>query len=43
MLLIFTNCKNQQLSVVGLQCEYLESPIGIDDPAPRFTWQIEGV
>ncbi len=43
MLLIFTNCKNQQLSVLGLQCEYLECPIGIDEIAPRFTWQLEGV
>ncbi len=28
--------------MVGLQCEYLENPIGIDEPAPRFTWQMEG-
>ncbi len=42
LLLIFTSCKNQQLSVVGMQCEYLESPIGIDEPAPRFTWQLKG-
>jgi alpha-L-rhamnosidase len=43
MLLIFTNCRNQQFSVVGMQCEYLDTPIGIDEHAPRFTWQIEGV
>lgn len=41
-LLIFTQCKSQQLSVIELQCEYLENPLGIDDPAPRFTWHFEG-
>ncbi|RYD77269.1 MAG: alpha-rhamnosidase, partial [Sphingobacteriales bacterium] len=25
---------------VQLKCEYLERPIGIDNPSPRFTWQM---
>lgn len=24
----------------GLKCEYLKNPLGIDNPSPRFTWQI---
>ncbi len=30
-----------QVSVINLKCEHLENPIGIDEPHPRFTWQIE--
>ncbi len=30
-----------RLSIANMQCEYLENPIGIDSPNPRFTWQIK--
>lgn len=30
-----------QVTVKNLKCEYLENPIGIDEPHPRFTWQME--
>ncbi|MGF1587139.1 MAG: alpha-rhamnosidase, partial [Bacteroidales bacterium] len=30
-----------QCSVVNLKTEYLVNPIGLDTPAPRFTWQLE--
>jgi alpha-L-rhamnosidase len=26
-------------TIIHMRCEYLESPIGIDAPSPRFTWQ----
>src|SRR5215470_14554445 len=29
------------LSVVGLRCEYLESPLGLDEPHPRLSWRLE--
>ncbi|ANI90810.1 alpha-rhamnosidase [Arachidicoccus ginsenosidimutans] len=29
-----------QAQVVGLKCEYLENPIGIDNIHPRFVWHI---
>jgi alpha-L-rhamnosidase len=28
-----------EVIVSGLQCEYLTDPVGIDTPAPRFTWR----
>ncbi|MBO0947965.1 glycoside hydrolase family 78 protein [Fibrella sp. HMF5405] len=28
---------------VGLQCEHLVNPIGLDAPAPRFTWRLVDV
>ncbi|MGQ8338229.1 glycoside hydrolase family 78 protein [Sunxiuqinia sp. A32] len=29
-----------QAQVASLRCEYLTNPLGIDEPSPRFTWQI---
>lgn len=29
-----------RLSVTNLRCEYLENPLGIDMPHPRFSWMI---
>jgi alpha-L-rhamnosidase len=26
--------------VIKMKCEYLENPIGVDEPHPRFTWQM---
>lgn len=30
-----------QIVFTNLKCEYLNNPIGIDEPHPRFTWQIK--
>ena len=29
------------LTPVALRCEYLESPLGMDEPHPRLTWRVE--
>src|SRR5215475_13583961 len=29
------------LTPVSLRCEYLFSPLGLDEPHPRFTWRVE--
>src|SRR3989442_7073768 len=29
------------LNAVGLRCEYLENPVGIDERQPRLTWRVE--
>ena len=36
-------CAARALSPVALRCEYLESPLGIDEPYPRLTWRVESV
>lgn len=34
-------CKAQStLQVIGLQCEYLNEPLGLDVMAPRFSWKL---
>ncbi len=30
----------QQATVINLRTEHLQNPIGVDNPNPRFTWQI---
>ncbi len=30
-----------EVTVTGLQCEYLTDPLGIDVAVPRFTWKLE--
>lgn len=30
------------LAPVRLRCEYQENPIGLDEPAPRLSWQVSG-
>ncbi|HTN68433.1 MAG TPA: alpha-L-rhamnosidase N-terminal domain-containing protein, partial [Dysgonamonadaceae bacterium] len=30
-----------QIEIINLKCEHLENPIGIDEPYPRFAWQLE--
>jgi len=34
-------CRAQNTNVINLQCEHLDSPIGLDNPQPRFTWQMD--
>jgi len=29
------------LTAVDLRCEYLQSPLGLDEPHPRLTWRLE--
>ena len=29
------------LRVMGLRCEYLENPLGLDEPRPRLSWRLE--
>lgn len=31
--------KNEKTQITGLRCEYLDEALGIDNRAPRFTWQ----
>lgn len=31
-----------QLGVYDLRCEHLRTPLGIDNPQPRFSWKIKG-
>ncbi|MDD4009567.1 MAG: hypothetical protein PHQ67_07110, partial [Fermentimonas sp.] len=33
--------KNISFKPVDLQTDYLETPLGVDNPNPRFTWSIE--
>lgn len=33
-------CLAQANNVTNLQCEHLNNPIGLDNPQPRFTWQM---
>jgi alpha-L-rhamnosidase len=30
-----------QMQITNLKCEHLQNPIGLDEPHPRFTWQIQ--
>lgn len=30
------------VEITNLRCEYLDSPLGIDTPSPRFTWEYRG-
>ncbi len=31
----------KEITFENLKCEHLVNPIGVDSPAPRFTWQVE--
>lgn len=37
-LIFFSSCKNDSVTISDLRCEYLKSPINIDEQNPRFTW-----
>lgn len=36
------NCSlaNAQAGAITLKCEHLKSPMGVDEPHPRLSWQI---
>jgi alpha-L-rhamnosidase len=36
-----TNSFGSAVEPVGLRCEYLANPMGIDSPAPRLSWKLE--
>ena len=38
--LLFLSVARGDVTVGGLQCEYLTDPLGIDVTAPRFTWKL---
>lgn len=43
LITLTTICSSKsKVKVVNLQCEYLDSPIGIDISHPRFTWALDG-
>ncbi len=33
-------CQAQEAGIVSLQTDYLEAPLGIDNPQPRLSWQM---
>ncbi|MBC6112741.1 family 78 glycoside hydrolase catalytic domain [Pedobacter fastidiosus] len=37
----FAGAFAQSFNVINLKTEYLQNPIGIDNPTPRFTWQMQ--
>jgi alpha-L-rhamnosidase len=40
---MFISCQSsQKITISNLRCEYLENPLGIDVPQPRFSWNISG-
>ncbi len=39
--ILFIHSGSAQVTIKNLKCEYLVNPLGIDEPHPRFTWQIE--
>lgn len=36
-----SSCQSPKVTINDLRCEYMENPIGIDVPSPRFTWIYE--
>mgnify|MGYP000983018884 CR=1 FL=1 len=42
-ILIFIQCRTTEnnIEITTMRCEYLEDPIGIDEPQPHFTWSIQ--
>lgn len=42
LLIHLTDCCLAQVLLHGLLCDNRTNPIGLDDPHPRFSWQLEG-
>jgi len=40
ILLVTTRLSGQDFSVTNLRCDYLETPLGIDNPKPCFSWKL---
>jgi alpha-L-rhamnosidase len=40
-LLLATECAQAALTPVALRCEYLDSPMGLDEMHPRLTWRVD--
>src|SRR5215469_13221111 len=37
-----TAADTPSIQIVDLRCEYKVNPLGIDSPAPRLSWRLEG-
>jgi len=40
MLFFSISGKAHEAGILDLRCEYIDNPIGIDTPSPRFSWKI---
>jgi hypothetical protein len=38
-----SHSKNETIRAARLRCEYLDSPLGIEAPRPRLSWQLEAM
>lgn len=39
-MLMFLACKEREISIVNLHCDYTETPVGIDNQNPLLQWQL---
>ena len=39
----FQSCMNDKLRIINLMVEYVKNPLGMDESAPRFSWQMENL
>jgi len=42
LLLCFAGAVTAQVSVTGITVDHKKNPVGIDNPAPRFSWKLAG-
>lgn len=40
-LVFLSSCMNEHVTISDLRCEYLKSPVNIDEQNPRFTWTFQ--
>jgi len=40
ILFLFISCNLNKTGISDLRCEYMEHPVGIDSPNPRFSWKL---
>ena len=38
---LLQSCTNDKVRIINLMVEYVENPLGMDEAAPRFSWQME--
>src|SRR6478609_429359 len=43
VLLVLSVCVYANNSIDNLQCEHLIAPIGVDNPNPRLSWQLQDI
>ena len=39
-MLSFVACAERGIDIVNLRCDYMESPLGVDNPNPVLQWQL---